>query len=396
MPRDGTLPARGPRALDLLNFFVADVQTGFGPFVAVYLTTHKWTQIQIGFALTVGTIVSLISQLPAGALVDAAPNKRVAASGGLLGVITAALLLAVWPTELPVIIAQSLHAVASCVLTPAIAAISLHLVGHAALGERLGRNARFASIGNGLAAAVMGATGAYLSSRAVFVLTAALCVPALLSLLAIGRGQYARRQTTPQPFDWQGLRRLFTDRRLLIFAACVLLFHLSNAAMLPLIGGAITMRSGDFANMIIAACIVVPQGVVALCSPWVGRSAASMGRRPVLLLGWAALPLRGVLLAVLPGAWLPIGAQAISGISAAVFGVMFPLLAADITRGTSHFNLCMGALGLAMFLGAGLSTTMGGWIADAFGVPLAFMVLAFIGLLGTLVVWLAMPETRRD
>jgi MFS family permease len=121
-----------------------------------------------------------------------------------------------------------------------------------------------------------------------------------------------------------------------------------------------------------------------------------MGRRPVLLLGWAALPLRGVLLAVLPGAWLPIGAQAISGISAAVFGVMFPLLAADITRGTSHFNLCMGALGLAMFLGAGLSTTMGGWIADAFGVPLAFMVLAFIGLLGTLVVWLAMPETRRE
>jgi MFS family permease len=396
MPRDGTLPARGPRALDLLNFFVADVQTGFGPFVAVYLTTHKWTQIQIGFALTVGTVVSLISQLPAGALVDAARNKRVAAGGALLGVITAALLLAIWPTELPVIIAQSLHAVASCVLTPAIAAISLHLVGHAALGERLGRNARFASIGNGLAAAAMGGTGAYLSSRAVFLLTAALCVPALLSLLAIGRGPHARRQTTSQPFDWQSLRQLFTDRRLLIFAACVLLFHLSNAAMLPLIGGAITMRSGDFANMIIAACIVVPQGVVALCSPWVGRSAASMGRRPVLLLGWAALPLRAVLLAVLPGAWLPIGAQAISGISAAVFGVMFPLLAADITRGTSHFNLCMGALGLAMFLGAGLSTTLGGWIADAFGVPLAFMVLAFIGLLGTLVVWLAMPETRRE
>jgi MFS family permease len=396
MPRDGTLPARGPRALDLLNFFVADVQTGFGPFVAVYLTTHKWTQIQIGFALTVGTVVSLISQLPAGALVDAARNKRVAAGGALLGVITAALLLAIWPSELPVIIAQSLHAVASCVLTPAIAAISLHLVGHAALGERLGRNARFASIGNGLAAAAMGGTGAYLSSRAVFLLTAALCVPALLSLLAIGRGPHARRQTTSQPFDWQSLRQLFTDRRLLIFAACVLLFHLSNAAMLPLIGGAITMRSGDFANMIIAACIVVPQGVVALCSPWVGRSAASMGRRPVLLLGWAALPLRAVLLAVLPGAWLPIGAQAISGISAAVFGVMFPLLAADITRGTSHFNLCMGALGLAMFLGAGLSTTLGGWIADAFGVPLAFIVLAFIGLLGTLVVWLAMPETRRE
>jgi len=180
MPRDGTLPARSPRALDLLNFFVADVQTGFGPFVAVYLTTHKWTQVQIGFALTLGTVVAMISQIPAGALVDAAHNKRAVASGALIAVIAAALLLAIQPAVLPVMIAQVLHAFASCMLTPAIAAISLHLVGHAALGERLGRNARFASIGNGIAAAVMGATGSYLSSRAVFLLTAALCVPALI------------------------------------------------------------------------------------------------------------------------------------------------------------------------------------------------------------------------
>jgi MFS family permease len=396
MPRDGILPARSPRALDLLNFFVADVQTGFGPFIAVYLTTHKWTQVQIGFVLTLGTVVSLISQIPAGALVDWVQNKRLAVGGALIGVITAALLLAIQPTVLPVTVAQVLHAFSSCMLTPAIAAISLHLVGHAALGERLGRNARFASIGNGLAAAVMGATGAYLSSRAVFVLTAALCVPALLSLLAIGRGAHARRQTTVPLFDWPGLRRLFTDPRLTAFSVCVLLFHLSNAAMLPLIAAEITTRSGDFANVIIAACIVLPQGVVALCSPWVGRSAALLGRRPMLLLGWVALPLRGLLLAVLPGAWLPIAAQAVGGIRAAAFGVMFPLIAADITRGTSHFNLCMGALGLALYLGAALSTTLGGWVADTAGVQIAFAVLSLIGLLGTFAVWLGMPETRSE
>jgi predicted MFS family arabinose efflux permease len=288
---------------------------------------------------------------------------------------------------------MTLHAFASCVLTPAIAAISLHLVGHQALGERLGRNARYASIGNGLAAAVMGATGALLSSRAVFVLTAALCVPALLSLLAIGRGEHARQQTTVRIFDWQGLRRLFTNRSLLIFAGAVMLFHLSNGAMLPLVGATVTMRAGSFANLIIAACIVVPQIVVAVCSPAVGRSAAILGRRPVLLLGWCALPARGFLLAVLPGAYLPIAAQAISGISAAVFGVMLPLLAADITRGTSHFNLCLGALGLAVSLGAALSTTLGGWIADAAGVQVAFTSLALVGVVGALFVWLAMPET---
>src|SRR4051812_30559318 len=170
------------RALDLVNFFVADVQTGFGPFVAVYLTTHKWTQVEIGLVLTVGTVTSLISQLPAGALVDATSNKRMAASGALACIMIAALLLAVLPHQFPVLVAQALHGFGSCILTPAIAAISLHLAGHAALGERLGRNARYASIGNGLAAAAMGVTGTYFSTRAVFLLTAALCVPALVAL----------------------------------------------------------------------------------------------------------------------------------------------------------------------------------------------------------------------
>ncbi|HUB49886.1 MAG TPA: MFS transporter [Acetobacteraceae bacterium] len=384
------------RALDLLNFFLADVQTGFGPFIAVYLTTHKWPQTQIGLALSLGTVVALVGQVPAGVMVDAARNKRRVAGAGLVGVMIAALLLALWPAELPVLIAEILHAAASCVVSPAIAAISLHLVGHQALGERLGRNARFGSIGNGLAAGVMGLGGLYLSSRAVFWFTAALCVPALLSLAAIGRGGHARSQTTAPPFDFAGLRQLFLDRRLLIFGACVLLFHLSNAAMLPLAGAAVTMRAGRLADLIIGACIVVPQAVVALASPWVGRHAADYGRRWMLLLGWGALPIRGVLLAVLPGPYLLVAGQAVSGISAAVFGVMLPLIAADLTRGTSHFNLCMGVLGLGVAAGAALSTSLAGWMADAVGMQAAFFGLAFAGLAGTLMVWAAMPDTTPD
>ncbi len=380
------------RSLDLVNFFVADAQTGFGPFVAVYLTTNKWTQVEIGFALTLGTVTSLVSQLPAGALVDAVRNKRAAASGALVGIFGAALLIALLPGQLPVLVAQMLHGFASCVITPAIAAISLHIAGHAALGERLGRNARYASIGNGLAAAVMGATGAYFSSQFVFLLTAALCVPALVALWSIRAGSFARSQTTSR--DVRGLRKLLADRRLLIFAVCVMLFHLSNAAMLPLAASAVTMRAGHFANLIIAACIVVPQIIVALLSPWVGRTAQRIGRRRLLLLGWGALPVRGLLLAVLPGSWLLVAGQAISGVSAAVFGVMLPLLAADLTLGSSHFNLCMGILGLALYLGAAASTTLSGGIADAVSMEAAFLTMAGIGLIGVITVWLAMPETR--
>ncbi len=159
-----------------------------------------------------------------------------------------------------------------------------------------------------------------------------------------------------------------------------MLFHLSNAAMLPLAGAAVTMRAGNFANLIIAACIVVPQLVVALLSPWVGRAAERFGRKRLLLLGWGALPLRGVLLAVLPGAWPLVGGQAVSGISAAVFGVLLPLVASDLTLGTAHFNLCMGILGLAAYGGAAISTTMSGGIADTAGMQAAFFTLAGIGM----------------
>jgi MFS family permease len=393
MPRDGNLAGHRSRALDLLNFFIADVQTGFGAFVAVYLTLHKWTQIEIGTALSAGTVFALITQIPAGALVDAVTNKRLIVGIGLGGVFIAAVSLALRPTELPVYVAEVLHAGASSVITPAIAAISLHLVGSEGLGERLGRNARYGSIGSGLTAAVMGASGGILSSRAVFWLTAALCLPALATLPAIGRGVHARRQTTVRPLDWPGLRQLFADRRLLVFGGAVMFFHLANAGMMPLAGAAVTMRTGAFANLIIAACIMVPQAVVATTSPALGRAATILGRRPVLLFGWAALPVQGVLLAVLPGAWSIIGVQLIAGISAAVFGIMLPLVSADLTRGTSHFNLCMGLLGLGVTVGAALSTLLGGWIAQEVSMNAAFLGLAAVGLAGVLLVWAAMPET---
>jgi MFS family permease len=384
---------RGKWGLDLLNFFLADVQTGFGPFVAVYLTAKAWTQEEIGFALTLGTVAAMVSQLPAGALVDAVRRKRAVAAVGILSVAIAALLLAVWPVIPSVALAQVLHGFASCMLTPTIAAISLALVGHVGLGDRLGRNARFSAIGNGLAAGAMGLLGSYVSERSVFFVTAALCLPALATLPFIEGHQVDPPAGRPRT-DWRGLAALLLDRRLLVFALCVVLFHLSNAAMLPLAAGVVTMREGTHASLIIAACIMVPQAAVALLSPWVGRSADRMGRRTMLLLGWVALPLRGVLMAFLPAPWLLVAVQGISGISAAAFGVMLPLVASDLTRGTERFSLCIAVFSLAAFAGAGPSTVLAGWIADRAGDSMAFLSLALAGLAGTALVWLAMPETR--
>lgn len=392
---------RSLRGLDWFIFFLADIQTGFGPFVAVYLTTQKWTQGEIGLVLSIGGFVSLIGQMPGGAIVDAARSERrvAAIAVGIIGL--AALAYALSPIFLVVVAAAALHAAASCVLGPAIAAISLGLVGPVAISERLGRNARFASLGNGSAALLMGACGFLFSSRSVFVVTVLLVVPVLLALNSISdreidpeKAHGARPKETP-PVTTTKIVDLLRSRALLIFAGSVLLLQLANAAMLPLMAGIVTTRSSEWAPVLIAACIVVPQIVVAVASPSVGRKAQQWGRRPLLLLGFAALAVRGVLFATVRDPYLLVAVQIFDGVTAAVFSVMVPLIIADITFGSGRFNLAQGIVGTATGIGASLSTAIAGQVSDRLGSSAAFLGLAAVAALGLAVVFAAMPETRR-
>jgi len=389
------LTPRCARGLDALNALVASSQTGFGAFIAVYLTAQAWTQADIGQALSLGTIVAMLSQLPAGALVDAMRSKRLAIAIGGIAVALSALLFAASSAWLAVLWAEALHGFASCMIGPAIAAFSLELVGRHGLGVRLGRNARFASIGSAVAAVVLGAVGTYVSGAAVFWATAVLMALGLLTLQALPPpvAELPHAHLTAETRELPNAVWDLIDRRLLVFAACVGLFHLSNAAMLPLVANEVTRSTGAQANLVIAACVVVPQAIVAGLSPLVGRTAESWGRRPVLLLGFAALPLRGVLLSLGTHPAFIVLIQALDGVSAAVFGVLLPLVAADLTRGTRRFNLCMGLLGLAVGAGATLSTTISGLVADHFGNGPALLTLAAVGAASVLGL-LMLPETR--
>jgi MFS family permease len=401
-PKPKPSPSRqSQRGLDWFIFFLADVQTGFGPFIAVYLTTQKWTQVEIGFVLSIGGVIGLLGQMPGGAIVDAARSERVVASLAVAAIGTAALAYAVWPIFPVVAAAAILHALASCVLGPAIAAISLGLVGPLAIGERLGRNARFASLGNGSAAALMGACGYLLSSRSVFLVTFILAIPTLLALSRIREREIDIAQAhgaIPREVPDKKATSVFSlirQRPLLIFAASVLLLQLANAAMLPLMAGVVTTRSSQWAPVLIAACIIVPQAIVALTSPSVGRKAQQWGRRPLLLLGFGALAIRGVLFATVTDPYLLVAVQVFDGITAAVFSVMVPLIVADVAFGTGHFNLAQGIVGTATGIGASLSTVLAGYVSDKLGSSTAFLGLAGVAALGLLMIWLIMPETRR-
>ena len=367
------------------------MQTGFGPFIAAYLAAEAWTQGQIGLALSIGTATFMVAQMPCGALVDATSRKGRVTGVAVVAIVGSALLLAVFPARLPVFTAEVLHGLASCILTPAIAALSLAAVGgnSSRFGERLGRNARFASIGSGVAAAMMGGVGYWVSERAVFVLAAALALPALLALRLVRTPAVAAERRRPLPWG-----AALLDRRLLLFAACCGGFHMANAAMFPLAAVEVTRAAGSVGELVIAACLVVPQALVALLSPWVGRQAEAWGRRPILLLGFAAVPLRGLLFAVIHQPYAVIAVQALDGVSGAVFGVLLPLVVADITRGNGRFNLGMGAIGLAIGLGATLSTEVAGLVADSYHADTAFLSLAGVGVAAFALLWAALPETR--
>jgi MFS family permease len=386
--------------LDWLNLFVGNIQTGFGPFITVYLTTRGWTGTSIGLALSLGTITAMASQVPAGALVDRAGDKSAVVLFSIIAFSVSALLFAVRPVPLAVYAAEVIHSLASCTLGPAIAALTLRVAEPTMQGLRFGRNARFASIGNGIGAALMGACGYYVSERAVFFLTAALAVPALAALPALRRtrlpqpGAPPRCRKTGAGRGGPGPRRVLTDRALSIFATCLMLFTLGNAAMLPLVGNALTRTISGEANLVIAASIVLPQLVVAAVSPTIGRLAETKGRRTVLLAGFCTLPIRGCLFAVTNDPALVVLFQILDGIAAAGIGVMVPLVTSDIAGRSGHFNLALGLVGLAIGIGATLSTGLAGSIADRWGERTAFAGLAAVGAAATVLVWGAMPETR--
>jgi len=391
---------RSLRGLDWFAFFVADIQTGWGPFVATYLTSVAWTQFDIGLILTIGTITGLALQIPAGALVDRVPAKRLLAALAVAAISASALLLALWPIFSVMVAAKVLHAIASSLLGPTLVAMSLGLVGHALFSIRLGRNVRFLSLGNAIAAGVAGGIAYYYSNQAIFFLTAALGVPTLIALAQISSSEIdpelARGGISKSDVGtwFDTISGLVHHRVLIGFAATIVLFQLANAAMLPILAGILAKRDPETAAFVLSICILVPQFVVVAIAPWIGVKAQSWGRRPLLLLTFVALSARGAIFAVTSDPYLLVAAQLLDGISAASLGVLVPLIIADVTRGSGHFNFAQGLIGAAVGIGASFSTTLAGFIADTSGTAITFLLLACVGLMGLVFVFAVVPETR--
>lgn len=393
------------RSLNWLNFAIAGMQAGFGPFVSVRLTQHGWDAGSIGIVLSAGTIAGVVAQVPSGVVIDHFGIKRTMAALAILGSMAALLMLSLAPGFWLVFGAELVQGGSGVGLALAVAAITLSVARQEHLGERFGGNVRYGAIGAAFGTAALGLVGSGIAPAAAFLLAAAFGVPALLALAEISRADIAtadRRtghHTAPPPrarrsrpiSAWD----LLCDRRLLVLLACVALFQLGNASLLPLAATEFSRRAAGRAELVTAAAVMGPQLLAALLSPHVGAAAQRHGRRLVLMLGLAAVPLRALAFAFDGNVPIMLAAQLLDGLGAAAMGVMIPLIVADLTHRGGRFNFSLGLTGLAASLGATLSTTASGSIADHAGLPTAFFALAASGLAAVLVAWTLLPETEQ-
>ncbi len=394
------------RPLDALNFFLADVRDGLGPYLAIYLLTEqKWDEASIGVVMSVAALAGIVAQTPAGALIDRSTAKRALMVVAAIAVTLSCLTLPLIQRFELVAATQALAAAAGAIFAPAVAAVTLGIVGPKAFARRTGRNEAFNHAGNAVAAAIAGITAYSFGPIVVFWLLAAMAMASILATLSIPAGaiddHVARGLddlTEPgavQNDKPSGFQVLLTCRPLLVFALATVAFHFSNAAMLPLVGQKLALVNREIGTTLMSVCIVAAQVVMVPVALLVGHKADTWGRKPIFAVALAVLAVRGTLYPLSDNPYWLVSVQLLDGVGAGIFGALFPLVVADLTRGTGHFNVSQGAIATAAGLGGAFSTAVAGLIIVKAGYSAAFLFLAGVAGVGLIGFIAMMPETLR-
>ncbi|HEX8595781.1 MAG TPA: MFS transporter [Pseudomonas sp.] len=393
---------RNNLSLDGLNFFLADVRDGLGPYLAIYLlAVHHWDPASIGMVMTLAAIAGLVTQGPAGALIDRTRSKRAVVAAAALVVTLSCVVLPFTSSFTWVALTQAISGVAASVFAPAIAAISLGITGPRAFTRRTGRNETFNHAGNACAALLAGAFAWAFGPVAVFYLMAAMAVASVIAVSCVSAKaidhDVARGMVADHVMHGDhpsGLKVVLGNKTLLLFAICCGLFHLANAAMLPLVSQKLAQLNLQMATPLTSVCIVAAQLVMVPMALLVGARADVWGRKPLLLAGFLILPIRGVLYVLSNDPYWLVAVQLLDGVGAGLFGALFPLVVKDLTQGTGRFNVSLGVLSTVFGLGAALSSSLAGFVVQAAGYSAAFLTLAGIAA-AAFALLLMMPETLK-
>ena len=381
-------------ALLALNFFMADMQAGVGPFLGVFLLAHGWRSGWIGSVMTFGAVAGVLMTVPMGAWVDATPHKRALVALPGMATVTASAVILASQSFWPVAFSQVATAVAGAAIGPAVVGITLGMFQQRGSNRQNGLNQAYNHAGNAVGAGLSGLLGwkfglpAVFWLAVVFGLSAIVCVamiPARAIDHAAARGSRARDGDSPHI---SGLTALLDCKPLLLLAAALAFFHLGNAAMLPLYGMAMASAGHGDPAVVVGSTIVVAQTTMigaSLVALWLSER---RGYWPVMLISFAVLPIRGLVAAHLVTSWGVFPVQILDGVGAGLQSVAVPGLVARILDGTGRINIGQGAVMSVQGLGASLSPAIGGWLAQWSGYPTAFTLLGTLAV-GSLVIWLA-------
>lgn len=384
--------------LGWLNFFLADVKDGLGPFLAIYLlSSQHWDAGKIGVVMMIAGIATVAARAPFGALIDWTRCKRALIVMAAVAVAVGAVAMSLFSNFWLVALAQTVIGGADAVFPAALGAISLRIVGPERFTRRIGRNEAFNHAGNAFTAITAGIAGWLLTPPAVLWQVAALAAASILAVLAINSRSIdhalARGSDRERDRQLSGLRVILECKPLLIFTASITLFHFANAAMLPLLGEKLAQSNPGAETLFMAACIITAQLIMVPMAILVGHKADRWGRKPIFLAGFAVLPIRGVLYTLAQNPYALVSIQVLDGIGAGIFGALFFIVVADLTKGTGRYNLAQGAASASWGLGAALSNSAAGYIVDIAGYSSAFLFLASCAAAALLLFWTAMPET---
>lgn len=386
-------------SLDWLNFLLADLRGGLGPYVNVFLLTEVgWDQAKIGALLTASGLIGITFHAPIGALIDATRAKRSLMIGGawLLALLGTA--IATYPTIAVVFVADVSMALLGAVFVPTTAAITLGLYGARDVAAQLGRNAAFDRLGNLFIAALAAVVGTHFGQRGVFYMLPLFAGLSMIAVLSIPAGaldhQRARGldEVIPEnsrPYPW---RQLFAERPFTVLAIGTALFHFANAPMLALASQKLALEAKGFESAVTSAAIIVAQ-LATIPMAFLVMRADRIGAKPLLILAFAALPLRGILFAMVDDPSWMIAFQLLDGIGAGLFDVLLPLVLYGAVLGSGRYNMARGMLGAIQGVGGASSYAFAGSLVVWGGYSVAFAVLAGVGVIALLLILMAMPET---
>jgi len=386
-------------SLDWLNFLIADVRGGLGPYVVVFLVAEQgWTPTAAGLVSTVGGMLGLVAQVPIGAWLDRTRHKRGAMLWGLLGLSLGALTIALAPAFWPALLANAAMQVVSGVFEPAVAALTVGLCMREALTARMGRNAAWSRAGNMAAAILSGLIASAFSPQAVFIQVPVIAGLTAIAALTIPHGKIDLRRArglepgdaqAPGPTSWTGLLR---SRPLLVFAVCSFLYELADAPLLTLVGQKLGTEMPGAGLVLTSALIIAAQLGMLVASVLVGRRGDALGHRLLMAVGFALLPVQAVL-TVLYGSlsWL-VAVQAFGGFGTGLFAALTPIWLADATRGSGHYNLSQGVMAAMRALGATGSGLLSELLVESAGYTEAYLICGIIGAVATVLLWFGLPE----